>query len=134
MISRDGRRRTTGARLFVLAAACVCLRAAAVEYLARPWVSNVKGDSATVAWLTEETEALAFVEYGPTPRYGKRANVWKVHTSDWKKHAVVKVMKARLTGLRPGTTCYYRVLGAGLPEYRNAFRTAPRDPRTPVVL
>ena len=117
----------------VLAAALVCLRAAAVEYLAKPWVTNVKHDSATIAWLTKEQEALATVEYGPTPRYGKTAKVWKVQTSDWRKNPVVKVMKAKLTGLRPGASCHYRVGGAGLPEYRNTFRTAPRDRNSPVV-
>ena len=128
---RKGRR--TARDLSALVVLFFSVQTLAADYLAKPWVTNVRHTSATIAWLTKDKEAPAVVQYGTSPRLGKKARVWKVQTSDWRKHDVVKVMKAKLTGLKPGTRYFYRVAGAGLPEYANAFRTAPRDPKTPVV-
>ncbi len=63
-------------------------------------VTDVTGAWATVRWRTA-VPATSVVEYGPTPRLGRRLEVRELTT----EHAL------RLTDLRPGQTLYYRVRG-----------------------
>ncbi len=78
------------------------------------YVQNVSGSSAVIAWMSKEPGA-GLVEYGETPRLGRKQGDGSIG----RRHAVT------LSGLRPGSTYYYRVAGASKTA---SFRTAPEGP------
>ena len=80
-----------------------------------PYVQNVSTSSAVVAWVSEEP-SMGAVEYGETPRLGRR----ELNAQLGRRHAVT------LSGLKPGSTYYYQVTEDGSAKTANGcFRTAP---------
>ncbi|MBN1669393.1 MAG: fibronectin type III domain-containing protein [Kiritimatiellae bacterium] len=121
--------RRTPAILVLLVAGC---RMAAGDYAAKPYVVNPKPDGMTIAWATVN-ETRGFVDYGPTPAYGRRATVQRVDETNLRQYDLEHafIHKVRLRGLNPDTKYYYRVHGPELPAYENHFCTAPvRHDRT----
>ncbi len=73
---------------------------------------NEGNESVVVAWQTDSRPADFTVEYGLTPRYGRRATVVRASRSggDPKKEGEGRLnYAATLTGLRLATTYHYRV-------------------------
>jgi predicted phosphodiesterase len=79
-----------------------------------PYVQSVLASSAVIAWVSEEPDTGS-VEYGKTPRLGRRG----VDARVGRRHAVT------LSGLEPGSTYYYRVAENGGSPEMGRFRTAP---------
>ena len=70
----------------------------------QPYLQNPAPDAMTVMWRTG-VPSYGWVEYGETPALGKKQD-WVV---DGLRHANAVDGRARLTGLTPGKTYYYRV-------------------------
>ncbi len=79
-----------------------------------PYVQNVSASSAVIAWVSEEP-GEASVEYGETPRLGRRG----VDPLAGRHHSVT------LSGLEADSTYYYRAVDGGGPSEISRFRTAP---------
>ncbi len=77
-----------------------------------PYVQNVSSSSAVIAWVSEKPGA-GLVEYGKTPRLGRKG----IDARVGRRHAVP------LPGLDPASTYHYRV--AGVEGGAGRFRTAP---------
>jgi hypothetical protein len=98
----------------------------AVGFVAGPYLSNPKMDGITVCWVTD-TPRIGEVEFGETEQYGTRVETAVCDQVIGTK-TPTHVCKARLRGLAPGKTYFYRVSGNGLPdERRGRFRIPPRE-------
>jgi len=82
---------------------------AADKVVGGPMAVNVGPKEATITWVVETTDARV----GKAPEKLAGSPVLRYH-------------KVTLTGLEPGTTYYYDVLGR--PEGRGRFKTAPEGP------
>lgn len=70
-----------------------------------PVLMNPSGNEISVGWVMDDANTMGWVEYGPTP--DKLSLIAPASALGYSKKGRVKT--ARLEGLRPGSTCHYRV-------------------------
>jgi len=117
----------TRSRLLALALSLTTQAAAAISR--GPYLQAGTTTSMTICWALDE-ERPCVLEYGTTPRYGTR-----VPSQTPTGHPRSRLHFARLTGLKPGTRYYYRIvcegrsLTADLPQL--SFTTHPASATRP---
>lgn len=77
-----------------------------------PYLQNPAPGAMTVMWLTS-VPAYGYVEYGPTPNLGLRAEA----DADGMHEANTTVHRVRLSGIAPGSRCYYRAVSHAFERY-----------------
>jgi hypothetical protein len=90
--------------------------ATGLEQPREPYVQGVTASSAVICWVSEHPGS-GVVEYGKTLKLGRKEADARIGG----RHAVA------LTGLDPGTTYHYRVVGVGGSSATGCFRTAPAN-------
>jgi len=79
-----------------------------------PYLQDPATDAMTVMWMTT-VPGYGFVEYGPTQQLGQKADA----TVDGLIQSNNVLHKVRLTGLKPGARCFYRICFQATPTFRS---------------
>ena len=80
--------------------------------VAGPYLQAPTDNSMTVMWLTDK-KCTGWVEYGADETLGQRA----INSHDGLVDAYITIHKVKMTGLKPGTKYYYRVVSEEILEF-----------------
>jgi len=113
----------------ILLLACLLLPTAsrAAEFVGGPYLCNPRMDGMTVGWVADAA-GVGEVQYGETESYGKTAAIAlcdRIAQKSGTKHERF-ACRARLRGLTPGVTYYYKVSGNGIDDQRSGRFRIPR--------
>jgi predicted MPP superfamily phosphohydrolase len=78
-----------------------------------PYLQNPAPGAMTVMWMTS-APCVAWVEYGPTGQLGHKAHP----DVDGLRQANTAIHRVRLTGLKPGERCHYRIVCQPITTYQ----------------